>query len=1332
GGFSLRGIKRVGSAYFKLVDSPKATPKEEPKSLGAEEVPDSYEEDFGYQYDESDYLSENPEEIKNGGEGTPEDPVESEDPTAGGVFDDFDPDFIAQESKLIKAQLTIFRNGIPAMNLRANEFVLDLEKLVSKRAEVSMYLSKTDSITHPSVDVIYEVDSATVTLVKDIKDKLSHQAFLSPYHNFFLYFDAIKWRHNTDIIEFTSLVDRENQTSAIESKDFFKLQRWNQFKGVLPFNPIGAIYRYASTHEGEPIYPESITTEYKIADVIDALKLALVDVEGSGFIQYNRKTGEITPLPKLYDWSKAARGRKDYDAIQIISLVKNGNNADLNLNDMSIDLKGVSFFSLSDSQFVRILPNHHQVTVKKNRDLQFDGIVAAGKMNFYGRITPDSMSMKSVPGKFTFDYDNYKVLVDSLDSLRFIPIRNPAPGQGLSPLQKALSATTIEGVTGAIYINKPTNKNGLEAHPEYPVFDSYTKSFIYWFKPGVRDGVYTKDKLNFSIDPFVLDSLEDFKETALSFEGEFYSSEIFPRIRQRLVVMEDFTLGMKDITPPDTGYAAYGNKGRFIGEIRLDGSGLSSNGQINSLETVAKSDSFQMYFDSVKAITHEFSLPGGAKEGASFPDVRAKSVKYKWLTKKDEIELETLEKGEAITMFEGEGFFQGKLRITKEGLKGSGKIRLGNVVVESTDFTFGEKDFIANDGLFTVYDVNKPDKRLFVASESRVSYDVTRQHSSFATTKVGVATVAFPDQKYRSSLSKGEYDRTTNDVRLENPSAKPSQGYFYSSDPLQDSLTYLAKDAYYNFDAKRIEIQGVPCIYVADAKITPDSGSVVVKTDGLLQKLKNSVVEANQVTRYHRMYEADVEITHSKRYTGKSKYDYPPVMGKDQFINMASMGVQGDSMTIATGEIKEEEKFYITDRIFFKGTTRLEAKDKFMKFTGKVKIDSENKFFEDKWFDYDNTVNPDSVLIPIRQEQLNKLVVGLYYVKRSRTYYSAFLAEKKSPDDVEVARAEGDLTFDRPSNTFKIGPRAKLTGKEYRGTTSSLDDKNNIITTVGRLKVDPAFPKATIEMGLAGKWREDQNTREVTSDLVGNFDFSCIPKEAWAKLVAKAQAATAVNNTVDWDNPILREGLAEFLDPDYGKPDRNMQAFLAQVGKAQTYAEIKPSKMVPQSSLLLSGIAFKFDRDYKTMWYAGEVGVIGLNGEPVNKLTTSNSKIEYARGKFSPAGLPTNDTLRIYLEFDELNWVYYEFYDEVLYTISSDVEGYNAILRAEKEKRKKNEGYRFELSDDAAKDAYLVKFVGKYIWRTGKPAGLPDDDGGDGKKSDDGGKTPGDDDKGAE
>lgn len=1336
GGFSLRGIRKIGSAFFKEVDV-EPEPEPEPEEV-IDEVEDTFEDDFGYEYDESAYYldEDDANEYTEDEWGDDDFESESEDDLSGGDFDGFDDldlSFLDKELKLFKAQLTIFRLGEKAMNLRANEFVLDLKALNSRRTEVALYLGKEDSITHPSVDVIYNVDSSEVFLIKDVKDKFARQPFMSPYHNYYLYFDAIRWNTMTDVIEFTSIIDKENETSAIESKDFFKKQRWNQFKGVLKFNPIGAIYRYATLHPGETITVQTIIDEYKLPDQYDAMKFAMVDVEGSGFVEYDAVTEEITPLPKLYDWAMAARGRKDYDAIQVISQVEAGNNAELDLQTLGLAMEGVSFFSLSDSQFVRVLPNQRHVEVKKNRDMQFDGIVAAGKLNFYGRVSKDTVDMQGIPGKFRFQYDNYKILVDSLDSLRFILVREKSLNTVFSPLQKALRNTTIEGVTGAIYINKPNNKNGLEQLAEYPVFDSYTNSYVYWYNPNVRDGVYSKEKFFFSIDPFVLDSLESFDEAALSFEGEFYSSEIFPRIRQRLAVMEDFTLGLKEITPPDTGYATYDGKGRFNGEITLDGSGLSSAGQMDFLHTVAKSDSFQMYFDSVNAVTEEFFMPGGEKDGAYYPEIKAKSVNYKWLTKKDEIELETMTSGEPIVLFEGEGIFEGKLVITKEGLKGSGKLTMGNVTVESDEILFKEKEFEAKTGTFAVMDKSDPTKQLYKAENVEVKYDVSGHHSTFQANEIGVANSSFPQQSYRTSLSKGTYDKKSNDILLERVSPKQNQNYFYSTDKLQDSLAYYANSAHYDFDQKEIEIEGVPYIYVADAKITPDTGKVTVKPDGFLQKLEDAVIEANLETKYHRLYDGNVEITSSKRYNGSGKYDYIPIAGNEQYINMTEIKVQGDTLSVAKGNITEDEGFYLTDRIFFKGQTFLEADRKYMRFSGEVKIDSDNKVF-DTWFKFDDIVNPDSVFVKIEKSLMGDLVVGLHYIPRNRIFYSTFLQKKKDNTHKDVALVEGGLTVDRSNNTtqFRIGPKPKLTGLEYRGTTSSLNDSLNIITTEGKIDVPFNWGRNTIDLTLAGSWKDDIGNREVSTQLVGAFKFDCISKDAWSKLADKAKLITAINDDIDWNSYEFREGMAELLDPNYRQPDKLMKEFVTQIQNSVIYSDIKVAKNLPYS-LVLSDIRFRFDEDFKSFYHSGAVGLIGINGETINKMTGTNSKIEYNIGRFTPAGVRLPDTLRVYLELDEVNWIFFEYSSEVLNTASSDIDGYNAVLRGELEKRKKNEGYRFEMTDELKKDDFLQRFVNRYIWRTNRPAPRSNDTGGDDTGGDDtGGDDTGGDDTGGD
>ena len=62
-------------------------------------------------------------------------------------------------------------------------------------------------------------------------------------------------------------------------------------------------------------------------------------------------------------------------------------NSSLNLNTKDLNIKGVNFVSLSDSQKVYIQPYEGNVSVKKNRDFDFSGRISPRKGRFvlYGK-----------------------------------------------------------------------------------------------------------------------------------------------------------------------------------------------------------------------------------------------------------------------------------------------------------------------------------------------------------------------------------------------------------------------------------------------------------------------------------------------------------------------------------------------------------------------------------------------------------------------------------------------------------------------------------------------------------------------------------------------------------------------------------------------------------------------------------------------------------------------------------------------------------------------------------------------------------------------------------
>ncbi len=1000
-------------------------------------------------------------------------------------------------------------------------------------------------------------------------------------------------------------------------------------------------------------------------------------------------------MPKLYDWGRAARNKKDYDAIQVISKVDDGAHATMRLADKSIEMRGVYPFSISDSVYLRVLPLEGRVTVMENRNLQFGGALAVGKVNFY--------SNDEERPAFTFDYESYKILCDSIDSMRFVLVRNPPPGYVPTPLEKALSNTVFEGITGAIHIDDPNNKSGQKRDQfrEFPVFDSYGNSYLYWAKPGIEGGVYTKDKMYFALAPFVLDSLEDFNSLDLGFQGEFYSSEIFPGFKQELQVMEDGTLGFV-AEPPPYGYKIYNGNGKFLSNdstdtgIKLDGKGLQGGGTVEYLGTIAKSDSFVFHFDSVMAEVHYFNMRRGYRGGVYFPQVDATSAQYKWFTKDSVLQVSSTV--DALSIFDGEGKFSGTLSISEKGMIGTGELVIGEVKVVGDSIVFHDMDFEVRKGDFIVLDETDPEKALFIASDVEIKYDVRRFQSSFETSEVASLKADFPIHQYKTTLAKGFYKKINRELKLETTSSYLKDNIFVSTDPKQDSLNFKAQNATYNIDTREIDVTGVPNIFVADAMITPEGQSVVVQESGLIRPLANATIEADQVSKLHRIYDATVSIYGRNEYEGGGKYDYIEVNGKEQYIDFANIKVNSDTTTIASGIIQEDQGFYLTERIFFRGNTQLDASEKFLTFEGEVRIESENPVFKGAWFKFAKTVvNPDSVFIPIDEDMEdpfgNQLTVGLNYVPENRVFYSNFLQAKDNEFDTEVLSASGGLTFDRKKKEFRIGSEAKLKSQTFRGATVSFNDADNTITSQGFMRFPYDFEPKTISVKMAGSWKENLRARQISTNLIMGVDMSIIPKEQLDKLAQNLLFLTTSNKDIDFNQQAFIESASELLD-EGSREDRETFKFLDNVKNAMVYTDIKLARQLP-TTLLLSNINFNYSLDYKALYSDSEIGLIGVNGMPINKMI--NAKIVYKFGSIGADGEKEKDRLTLYLEVDEFNWVYFHVEGETIRTLSTYYDEYNYPLQDLVEKRKSESGYRFEMATEDEISQFRQDFVIKFI-----------------------------------
>jgi hypothetical protein len=1195
------------------------------------------------------------------------------------------------------------------LRLESNEFALNPSRMLTNTALVALFLPGGDSLTHPSMALSYDVKTRLMALKLNRKDPLSRQPIFDSYHKYNLYFEVIEWQIGTDTVHFKAFIDQEHKYFAIESQDFFRMDRYLQFKGVLAFQPMSLIYQFMLDKPYIKNIPlESLIKQFKLTeDSPMAIELAMIDLQGSGYIKWDPVFKVITPTERLSTWARAARNFKDYDAIQILTNIDQGDNALMNYNTKVMEMRGVRTFTLSDSQLVVIKPQGDRVFVGKNRNLKFGGRVFAGKINLLAKGYD----------KFSFDYEAFKVDCDSIDSLKFVPKRDPtfnfAKFQN-KKLVTALEKLRIEGVSGAVYINKPTNRSGKKKMKQYPVFDCYTFSFVYWADPKIQGGVYTKDKVKFTVDPFVLDSLETFDITQLEFAGELKTGDIFPAFDDTLKPVADNTYGVRE-KMPEGGVPIYKGKGQYFNIVEMDGFGLHGDGKLQYLSTVAESDTFIFHLDSVMAFTRSFEIKPGDFGGANFPQMKAGRIKFRWYPWQDKQVLTTDK--DPVDMFGGQAQFRGQLYLTPKGLKGDGTLTIGQMQVRSTAFTFKENSFTADSSEMKISYPDMPNRLHLLAKRMNLQYDMQTHKGNFRSLTIGQPDAEFPENKFATSMGIGEYDRNAGIIKLKAKDTYASANFLQTTDSAMHGLKFQAKEAVYTMATNEMKVSGTDTVAVADAFISPSNGNLVIRQGGKIDPLAEATITAQQVGKYHTLFDANAQILSGIDYKASAKYSYLGLPTRLQTIDFGDITVRKpDTTTFAVAQIPEEQGFLITDRIFFRGKVELEASRRFMRFTGQVKIQSSNALLRDSWFELDDVVNPDSIFIKLSQKKLGEQTVGLHYVPNYRLFYSNFIARRRAKTDKDIMLATGTdyaaasansttpiqeagLSRDKLTGEFRLGPANKLKGQsQYRGNVISYDDSGRVVTSTGYLNFPYHQPPGAADIQMAGAWKDDQKKGKISTNLVMVLNAPVLPKTIMEKYGERILSLAGLNEEVDFTQRPLQEALAEVIDND-ATNEANIKRLALDIQTSTQVAQIKVNKYYAPT-LLLSGVKFNWNDSLKALYYLGPVGVISANGTTINRQV--NVRMDYRFGKVLPNGKSFDDTLRILLEPDEANWIYVELYGYKL-RIGSTFDSYNRMVTTEGAKidakrKPDDQTMTLEAASEMDHEQYLSTFAQRYIY----------------------------------
>lgn len=1175
--------------------------------------------------------------------------------------------FIGSGSKTADASLIFKRDKKPLVKAGSKTFIFRQDRITADDASITMYFDK-DSVYHPSIKVKFDIDNKHLIMIRT-QEGISKTPYFNTFHKVDMFVEEIDWKLDSAIMDFKTLIGSSQGNAEFVSDNYFRSGVFYQLQGMDQINPLVAL-KQCGEKLGRNTFTGKEYASFRRVEA-DALRPYLIPIASGGFISYSTQDDQIVLKDRLFNFIKAKAGTTDYDVIQIQSEVKGGHtNAVLNLLNFDLKILGVQQISLSDSQNVTIYPSKRTVVLKKNRDFVFGGVVSAGRFTYFGK-------------DYYFNYEKFKIDINNADSLMFTVRRFTPDAFGNYPDVQVKSV--IEQISGDLQIDQMNNKSGRRRLSQYPIFTSAKESFTYYDKRSVQRGVYKRDKFYFKIDPYNLDSLDNFSTQGLKLKGQLTSAGIFPDFRDTLSVQPDYSLGFVRPTPPG-GFASYGTAGKFTNQVRLSNEGLRGEGTINFLTSTLSSKDMIFFPDSVNGTAQQMEIKEQKGGKTEYPAVKADTVYVHWVPKKDLMQIYTI--GKPMDFYSGQATFKGRVDYSSRAMTGNGKLEFSEASMSAGLMKFGNKKVTSDTAAFSLKALESS-QFAFSTKNVNAIVDFEKRTGDFASNGKGTV-VDFPVNQYICYMDNFKWDMGSGNIELTSRDAgKPkddrllelSGPEFISTHPKQDSLRFNAPKAKFDFKKYVITAQDVAWINVADAKVYPDSGKVVILKEAEMRTLTNSKIVANSITAYHTIYKANTNVFGRKGYSSSGYYDYVDEMKNKQPIYLANIRVDTTSQTVAEAEIKDTTHFMLSPNYEFNGKVNLASNNQFLVFTGSSKIThtcaalSEGK----TWIQFSSQIDPEKILIPVTEkledEKGKELGSSVMVAPDTSGIYSAFLTKVARKTDKEVLKATGFLFYDKASKEYRIASREKLNEPALAGNYLSLKADQCVVYgegKMGNLGTDIGQVKLDAVGNVTHNLKTDSAEFEMMMSIDFFFDNSALDK--MADLLNKTEALEGAGMNANYE-----KGLRELLGKE--KADKL-------IAEINLYGKPKKSVDELEHTLFLSNLNMIWDKKNNAYVSEGPLAINTIRKTPVNK------KVD---GRIALWKKRTGDILDIYLEADKNNWYYFRYTKGLLTAVSSDP-AFNKIIQDLKSDKRESKGekgqtpYQYAIGSEQQKNLFVRKF----------------------------------------
>lgn len=1166
------------------------------------------------------------------------------------------------------SNLSLNYNGKKILTAQSLSFIINEDGVTSDRAKIKFSIG-SDSIVHPSSNFIFSEKNKKLVLSRgDVG--ISAAPFYNSYHKLDMYVNTLSWKINDNVVEFSPNKGiRDATTAQFASLNFFDINTYDNLN-TSQGNILVDIKRFSEIQESI-IFNINELASYLRKSVND-LQFTLFNLTEKGFVTYDIDRKIVSCKDKLFNYIDNRSENKDYDVMIINSdaLI----NAKLNLNSKELNIFGINRVVLSLKNKVWIKPLNEKLTIKKNRDLDFDGLITAGKTQYYGN-------------NFSFLYDDFKLEMPQCDSMFIWADYSESKKKG--KLVRLVSS--IKSLVGHVQIDDPSNKSGLDtSHHEFPVLFSNSKTYVYYDDPTIQKGLYKRENFMFVIDPFQMDSLDEFTNESIDLDGEFISGGIFPNFKESLIIMPDYSLGFLRETPED-GFEIYGQLANYNNKITLSNRGLKGSGIIEFHTSTAISEDIVFFPDSVAAIAHSYDNKKQEKD-PQIPLIEGKHCKVSYVPKDNLLFATSLDSN--FIFFDGrDSYLKGKIQLGYNGVLGNGIMRFGSGEVKSYNYTYETNAILADTCEFRLISLsNSFDELSFKTQNLNARVDFTTRMGLFKSNS-GESFVTFPENQYICYMDQFNWYMDNDNLEME--SSKQAQAdinidtdldlaasNFFSINPDQDSLNFGSAKAKFDIKKKRLICNEIPFIKIADSRIVPDSGRIIIRKKAKIDPLENALIRTNDITKYYTIYDADIEINTRHNYIASGTYDFLDLNGTTQNIFFSDIRPDTTDQTHGSGVVKKNKDFKLSPNYKFYGDVNLISTSKNLEFSGYTQITHSCKNIPKQWIEFTANIDPLDIIIPVsidsvdEKSKSNNIYSGMVFNNTdSLSLYASFLSSKTNENHVGMINADGFLKYNSSKKEYQISNKDKLTEYKLPGNYTSLHIESC------RLKSDGIFDFGIdldqIKVRPAGeiKFNPKKWSTEFKTSTILDFVFSDQALENLAKSIVEFPNL----RVLDYENSYYEKALSEYTSKE--ESDR-MISSLSINGKIKKFPEILEMPM------FLGDIRFKWNSSKNAYVSYGDIGIANINKKQIMK---------YVKGKIVISRKLTGNDISIYLQLDKDNYYFFNYKKGLMKSYSSNKEFNKIISETKKDETKskvKGESdYQFMLG--APKD--VTPFIANYM-----------------------------------